>query len=584
MAPGVSEAASVTPQTVLQAPTDRAPADTAAEIGEARAAGPEAVGPLERGLAMLRIMAAASGPMRPGDLARVTGLARSAADRVVATLVHLGHLRAEERELMLAPRLMELGNAYLDASGYSRALRPSLERLTRTLEESVSAIVLDGCDARIVGKAVPAGRMIPLGSRVGDLLPAERCAAGAVLATAWNSETYATWRGRHTADPFDAGFPDVPPRRTAPLPERREADFTAWTAETAANGWALDDQLVAPGLVALSVPVFFPDGRPVCAISMLAHTSRRSADQLRDHALPAMTDAAQDIADALYDTSRIPVAASLPASPAYTDAKSELGPFFLQALARGLAVLTALGRQPGGLTLAEAAEATGLSYPSTRRNLLTLRRLSYVEQHGRRFLPAPRVLELGYARLSTLTLADIARPHLADLVGQVRESASLAVLDGAEVRYVARVATEQITSARITPGTRLPAYATSMGRVLLAGLPEAERQKRLRTVRPQALTPYTLTSHAALASALERAAREGFALVEQELETGLRSLAVPVRDSSGRAMAALNIALHAGPEPPEHTRDTMLPALHACAARVEADLAVAFPHAPVITD
>ncbi|GAA3532048.1 IclR family transcriptional regulator domain-containing protein [Streptomyces osmaniensis] len=550
---------------------------------EAGAPDLEAAGPLERGLAMLRIMAAAPEPMRPGDLARATGLARSAVDRVAATLVHLGHLRTEGRELALAPHLMELGNAYLDASGWSRALRPSLERLTRTLDESVSAIVLDGCDARIVGTAVPPGRMIPLGFRVGDLLPAERCAAGAVLATAWDPETYAAWRARRAADPLDTAFPAVPTRRTAPGPEQAEADFTSWVADTAANDWALDDQLVAPGLVALSVPVRAPDGRPVCAISVLAHTSRHSADQLREHALTAMNEAARDIAGALYDTSGTPAAVPSPASPAYTDAKPELGPSFLQALARGLAVLTALGRQPGGLTLSEAAEAAGLSYPSTRRNLLTLRELAYVEQHGRRFLPAPRVLELGYARLSTLTLADIAQPHLADLVGQVRESASLAVLDGAEVRYVARVATEQITSARITPGTRLPAYATSMGRVLLADLPGAERQERLRAMDPQALTPYTLTSRAAIAAAIDGADRAGFALVEQELEAGLRSLAVPVRDRSGRAVAALNIALHAGPEPPEHSRDSMLPALRTCAAGIEADLAAAFPHGSVTT-
>ncbi|MCZ0998462.1 hypothetical protein O1M63_10355 [Streptomyces mirabilis] len=206
-----------------------------------------------------------------------------------------------------------------------------------------------------------------------------------------------------------------------------------------------------------------------------------------------------------------------------------------------------------------------------------------MEQHERRFLPGPRVLELGYARLSTLTLADIARPHLADLVARVRESASLAVLDGAEVRYVARVATGQITSARITPGTRLPAYATSMGRVLLADLPRAQWPERIRSLRPQALTPHTLTSPEALTAAFDQAAHDGFALVEQELEAGLRSLAVPVRDRSGRAVAALNVAMHAGPESPEQTRDSMLSALRACAARVEADLALASAHAPVET-
>ncbi|CAL9336669.1 IclR family transcriptional regulator C-terminal domain-containing protein [Streptomyces sp. Tu 3180] len=567
MAPGVSRAAPKEPVTA-----DLSPGDS----------GAEATGPLERGLAVLRVMADAPHAMRPGDLARATGLARSAVDRITATLTHLGYLRAEGRELVLAPRLMECGNAYLDASGLSRALRPNLERLTRTLDESVSAIVPDGCDARIVGKAVPPGRVIPLGFRVGDLLPAERCAAGAVLAAGWRPETYDAWRARRAADPLDAGFPAVPTRRTAPLPERTEAEFAAWTAAAEANGWALDDQLVAPGLVALAVPVRDPGGRPVCAISVLAHAGRHGGGELREHALTALTQAARDIADELYGTPA--AAAPPPAAPAYTDAKPELGPSFLQALARGLAVLTALGRRPGGLALAEAAEAAGLSYPSTRRNLLTLRQLGYVEQRGRRFLPSPRVLELGYARLSTLTLADIARPHLAELAERVKESASLAVLDGAEVRYVARAATEQITSARITPGTRLPAYATSMGRVLLADLPEADRLERIRALRPRSLTPHTLTSPDALAAALDRAARAGHALVEQELEVGLRSLAVPVRDRGGRAVGAVNVALHAGPEPPAHTRDTMLPALRACAARIESDLAVAFVDTPVQTD
>lgn len=560
MAPGVSRAA---PKALADSPA-------------------EAAGPLERGLAVLRIAADAPHPVRPSDLARATGLARSTVDRITATLTHLDYLRAAGRDLVPAPRLMEFGNAYLRASGMPQALRPSLERLARTLDESVSAIVLDSCDARIVGKAVPPGRMIPLGFRVGDLLPAERCAAGAVLAAAWQPDTYDAWRARRAADPLDETFPAVPARRVAPPSERTEADFAAWSASADADGWALDDQLVAPGLVALAVPVRDPGGRPVCAISVLAHTSRRSGDELRAHALAAMEEEARHIADALHGT--VTEAAMPPAAPAYADAKPELGPSFLQALARGLAVLTALGRQRGGLTLAEAAEAAGLSYPSTRRNLLTLRQLGYVEQLDRRFLPSPRVLELGYARLSTLTLADIVQPHLTKLAGQARESASFAVLDGTEVHYVARAAAQQITSARIVPGTRLPAYATSMGRVLLADLPETDRRERVNASRPRALTPHTLTSPDALGAVLERVEHEQHALVEQELEVGLRSLAVPVRDRGGRAAGAVNIALHAGPEPPEHTRDTLLPALRACAARIESDLAVAFADGPVRTD
>lgn len=551
--------------------------------GGARASG-ETAGPLERGLAVLRIVAESPHSVRPGDLARATGLARSTVDRIIATLTHLDHLRAVGRDLVPAPRLMEFGNAYLHASGMSRALRPSLDRLARTLDESVSAIVLDGCDARIVGKAVPPGRVIPLGFRVGDLLPAERCAAGAVLAAGWSPDTYDAWRARRAADPLDETFPAVPPRRTPALLERTEADFAAWTSAADADGWALDDQLVAPGLVAVAVPVRDPDGRPVCAISALAHTSRHSGEELRARALAPMREEAARVADALYGPAAPTTAPpAIPAIPAYTDAKPELGPSFLQALARGLAVLTALGGRRGGLTLTEAAEATGLSYPSTRRNLLTLRELGYVDQRGRRFLPSPHVLELGYARLSTLTLADIAQPHLTELASRVRESASLAVLDGTEVHYVARAAAQQITSARITPGTRLPAYATSMGRVLLADLPEPDRRSRVAASHPRALTPRTLTSPGALDAELDRVALEEHALVDQELEAGLRSLAVPVRDRTGRAVGAVNIALHAGPEPPEHTRTTLLPALRACAAGIESDLAVAFADGAVLT-
>ncbi|HET9381077.1 MAG TPA: IclR family transcriptional regulator C-terminal domain-containing protein [Streptomyces sp.] len=547
-------------------------------------AGAEGGGPLERGLAVLRIVAATPRPALPGDLARATGLARSTVDRIAATLVHLGHLRSHGRDLVPAPRLMEFGNAYLHASGMSRALRPSLDRLARALGESVSAIVLDGCDARIVGKAVPPGRVIPLGFRVGDLLPAERCAAGAVLATGWQPGTYELWRTRRAADPLDRNFPAVPPRRAAVPAERTEARFAAWVAAAGANGWALDDQLVAPGLVAVAVPVRDPGGRPVCAISVLAPTGRHSGDALRAHALTTMTEEARRIEDALYGTA---ARASAPphalAAPAYTDAKPELGPFFLQALARGLAVLAALGRRSGGLTLAEAAQAAGLSYPSTRRHLLTLRHLGYVEQHGRRHLPSPRVLELGYARLSTLTLADIAQPHLTDLTCRVGEAASLGVLDGSDIRLVARTACSQITSAQIVPGTRLPAHATATGRVLIADLPEPDRRERLAALRPRALTPHTLTSPEALAAAVDRAARDGHALVDQELESGLRSLSLPVRNRGGRAVAGVNIALHAGPEPPDRTRDNLLPALRVCAARIEADLSVASADGPVQT-
>ncbi|MFE1880284.1 IclR family transcriptional regulator domain-containing protein [Streptomyces diastatochromogenes] len=547
--------------------------------------GAETEGPLARGLAVLKAVAEADGAVRPADLARSTGLARSAVDRLAATLTHLGHLRPVDRDLVAAPRLMEFGNAYLRAAGLPDRVQPHLDGLARTLDESVSLIAADGCDMRIVARAIPPDRVIPLGFRVGDLLPADRCAAGAVLADAWDPEQHAAWRTHRAADPLDAGYPALPPRFTRLEQEAAEADFAAWISDAAEQGWALDDQIAAPGLVALSVPVPVPvpgqDGGPRYALSVLAHTSRFSAEALRAHALAHLTRAAREMGDAL--SAGGPAAGGLTPSP-YADAKTELGPLFLQALARGLAVLTALGGTPGGLTLNEAAEAAGLSYQSTRRNLLTLLDLGYAEQRGRHYLPAPRTLGLGFARLSGLGLADIAQPHLAELAARVHESASVAVLDGAEVRYLARSATQQVTSVSIHPGARLPAYATSMGRVLLADLTRPDQERLLAALPPRPLTPFTRTSPMDLTQLLAQARQDGYALVEQELELGLRSMAVPLRDARGRAVAAVNVALHAGPETPEQSRERLLPHLISTARAMEADVAAVFAFGPVRGD
>ncbi|WP_236714758.1 IclR family transcriptional regulator domain-containing protein [Nonomuraea pusilla] len=247
-----------------------------------------------------------------------------------------------------------------------------------------------------------------------------------------------------------------------------------------------------------------------------------------------------------------------------------MGAGYLRSLDRGLAVLVALGAARGGLTLAAAAAATGLPRATARRAIQTLEALGYAAPgDGGRFVLLPRVLELGYATLSRRTLSEIATPHLAALVARVRESASVAVLSGDDVRYVARVPTVRIMSVDITVGTRFPAYATSMGRVLLADLPE----ERLAAIVPRSLTPRTVTGAAELAAVVRRAAEDGYALVDQELEEGVRSIAVPVRDRRGRTVAAVNVAAHAGRATTDDLRRDVLPALRETAARIEADLA-----------
>ncbi|MFD9649119.1 IclR family transcriptional regulator C-terminal domain-containing protein, partial [Streptomyces sp. NPDC059082] len=244
------------------------------------------------------------------------------------------------------------------------------------------------------------------------------------------------------------------------------------------------------------------------------------------------------------------------------------------------AVRRASAAARGPARLSELARLTGLPRATARRSLITLRHLGYVREEPEGFVLLPRVLELGHARLSGLSLPEIATPHLVALVLRVHESASVAVLDGDDIRYVARVASTRIMHIDITVGTRLPAYATSMGRVLLGALPAAERAERLGRITPEALTPRTVTSRAGLDEAVTATAARGYGWVEQELEEGLRSLAVPVTDGTGRVVAAVNVALHAGRGPAEASLAALLPALRETAARISTDLSTVSRFSP----
>jgi len=240
----------------------------------------------------------------------------------------------------------------------------------------------------------------------------------------------------------------------------------------------------------------------------------------------------------------------------------------VRSLERGLAVLRAFDGDAPVQTLSDVARRAGLTRAAARRFLLTLAELGYVRVDGRLFSLTPKVLELGYAYLSALTLPEVAGPHLEALSARVHESASMSVLDGGAVVYVARVATSRLMTAAITIGSRLPAYATAMGRVLLAARPPAERA-RLLSEPAAALTARTVTDTAALARTLDEVAAAGWALVDEELELGVRSIAVPVRDAGGAVVAAVNVAARPG------TVDLVadvLPHLQACVAAVEADL------------
>jgi IclR family pca regulon transcriptional regulator len=244
---------------------------------------------------------------------------------------------------------------------------------------------------------------------------------------------------------------------------------------------------------------------------------------------------------------------------------------FVQSLERGLAVIRAFDAAHRELRLTEVAERTDLTRATARRFLLTLVELGYVRQDGDRFSLRPRVLDLGYSYLSSLSFQEIAQPHMERLVREVNESSSISVLDDIEVIYVVRVPTRRIMSITLAVGTRLPAYATSMGRVLLAALPPEELESRLQRIQLRKLTPHTLTTKKKLREEVDRVREQGFAMVDQELEEGLRSAAVPIVDADGK-IAALNISAHASRATMEDLMTYFLPEVIKTAQAIETDI------------
>ncbi|TDP86099.1 IclR family transcriptional regulator [Aquabacterium commune] len=240
----------------------------------------------------------------------------------------------------------------------------------------------------------------------------------------------------------------------------------------------------------------------------------------------------------------------------------------VQSFARGLEVLRSFGANAPTQTLSEAAERTGLTRAGARRILLTLQGLGYVAQEGRDFRLTPKVLELGFAYLASQPWWHVAQPLMEDLTQTLHESSSAAVLDGDEIVYVLRVPAHKIMSINLGVGSRLPAHCSSMGRVLLAGLPEDERERRVMAMHLTAKTPKTVTDPDRLLSVLGDVRRKGFALVSEELELGLMSLAVPVTDRQGRVVAALNVSTQPQRRTATELREQCLPMLQAVAKRI----------------
>jgi IclR family transcriptional regulator, pca regulon regulatory protein len=250
------------------------------------------------------------------------------------------------------------------------------------------------------------------------------------------------------------------------------------------------------------------------------------------------------------------------------------GPDFVEAFARGLDVLACFDADHRCMSLTEVAAAAGLARPTARRLLLTLEELGFVRSSGGSFALTPKVLTLGMAYVGSLGLWDIARPHLEELVAATGESSSMAQLDGSDIVYVARVSVPKIIALRVEIGTRFPAVQTSQGKVLLAALPPDELEATLAVPSRARLPPYIGRPAGQLDRELTEVRARGWALADEELAPGVRSVAVPVRDGAGVVRAAMNVTVHAAETSMERLLGEHLPLLLRTAGDVSAEWAL----------
>lgn len=246
---------------------------------------------------------------------------------------------------------------------------------------------------------------------------------------------------------------------------------------------------------------------------------------------------------------------------------------YVNSLARGLEVIRAFSRAHPRMTLSEISHATGMTRATVRRFLLTLVQEEYAETDGKYFSLSPKILELGYAALSSMTFLDSVQPVMVKLAKELRESCFTAVLEGYDVVYVANATPPaRIVNISVSVGSRAPAHSVSTGRVLVAALPEEERKAWLDGVELKKLTPNTVTSRAELRRLIDETREQGFSIADQELEVGLRSISVPIRGADGKVLAALNVACPSSRISPEEMRGNILKRMQAASREITAAL------------
>lgn len=262
------------------------------------------------------------------------------------------------------------------------------------------------------------------------------------------------------------------------------------------------------------------------------------------------------------------------AAPARKPSRKESGgdTEYLSTLDRGLSVLRAFGRDNPQMTLSEVAAVTKLSPAAARRCLNTLEKLGYVAKHHRQFLLRPEVMSFASAYLDSMSLGELVRPHLQAVRDETGDSSSLSVLSGGDVLYLVHVSTNRMVRLAAGIGTRYPAYATSMGRAILAFESESVRSHYLATASLKPFTEHTVTSKPELKRILSDAAKSGYVSIQDELDYGLVSLAVPILDDAGRSMAAINCSTSTSRVQRDELIRTRLPVLRSAARFIESAL------------
>jgi IclR family transcriptional regulator, pca regulon regulatory protein len=249
---------------------------------------------------------------------------------------------------------------------------------------------------------------------------------------------------------------------------------------------------------------------------------------------------------------------------------------FIQSLERGLSVIQAFSPEYPDLTVSEAAQITNLSRPAVRRILLTLEELGFIHSINGRYMLTARVLSLGYSYISSRNIWNFTHPHMRKLVEQTEESTSVSVLDHTDIVYVARIPTKSIMTIALDIGSRLPAYATSMGLVLLANLSSEELEEYLDSVELKAFTTKTIVDKDELKKRLVEIRKEGWASSKQQLEDGLHSIAAPIKNNDGKVIAAINISAHAGRFTEANIEEFYVPLLLETANEISEDISKSY--------